>query len=640
MRTLRVALGLAFALTFVPSVCIANTTATLPGVAVGQQSAPMMVTVTVTASGTAAAPQALTQGVPGADFQVGVGGSCAAGSTYNAGDQCTVATVFAPKYPGTRSGAVMLKSTDGRLMGSRALSGVGSGSLATLVVGRIDTVAGDGSWVYAGDGGMATQSPIFLPMGVLTDAAGNMFIADSNNYRIRRVDGQTGLMSTYAGDGTPGFAGDGGPATQAEINGPSGLALDGAGNLYFVDSANDVIRRVDAVSGVISTVAGMGGAQGYSGDGGLPTSARLTLPEGIALDSAQNLYIADTGNNVVRVVALGTGIIRTLAGTGAAGYNGDGMPATQAQLNGPWGLAVAQDGSVYVADSVNNRVRRVSLQGNISTVAGIGSESFSGDGGPATQAALAAPVALLFDPAGNLYIADSHNNRVRKVYAFSGNIATITGTDGEQFAGDGGPGNLASLYGPYALYLDQAGNLLVADMFHNRIGRISATTLALTYLDMKVGKVSAPKPVVVENDGNMSMTPIAPVLVNAALDPVTTTCSAGAGFGVDGGCVLGVEFAPTTVGPVVTGSVTLGEDAGNSPVVITIAGASLSVDPTAVALSSSANPSLVAVAVKFTATVTGSGSGWTGAVNFLDGATKVCSAALGAGEWRAAACRR
>jgi len=582
----------------------------------------------MTGSGVAAAPQALTQGIAGLDFSLGSGGTCAANVSYTAGQQCTVNVVFTPKYPGPRSGAVVIESTEGSLLGSTLLTGEANGSLAVLVPGEMNTVAGNYNWIYASDGILAIDASIFLPTAVVTDAAGNIFLSDSNNNRVRRVDAVTGLISTVAGNGTPGFSGDHGPATQAMISTPAGLALDGAGNLYFADTGNHAIRRVDA--GIITTVAGTGGVQGYSGDGATASLAKLSLPEGIAFDAANDLFIADTGNNVIREVNAATRVISTVAGTGAEGYNQDGIQATAAFLSSPWNLSVSSDNSLYIADMGNNRIRKVNPLGIISTVVGTGQSGFAGDGGPAVAAALNAPASVVLDPAGNLYIADSGNNRVREVTTTSSIINTLAGIDGEQFIGDGGPANLASLYGPYGLFVDQAGNLFLTDMFHNRIREISATNISLQYATLRVGKVSAPQIEGLANDGNANLTLAAPALNNAALDPATTTCNAGSVLAVDATCNLGVEFAPTTLGTLVLGSVLANSNAGNSPATINLSGQVLSVNPTTVLLTSSLNPSFLNAAVTFTATIASGGASPAGPVTFLDGAVQLCSANLNA----------
>ncbi len=618
----------------------AQTSAIFPGItAVGQTSAPLSVSVTLTAGGVAAMPRAVAQSAPVSDFTLLSGGSCAQGAIYSAGQQCTALVQFQPQAPGLRVGAVILLDAGGNVLGETNLSGVGSGPLAALDPGNIFTVAGDADWTYRGDGVLATKASIFLPTGVIVDAAGNLYISDSNNNRVRRVDAQSGLISTVAGNGTSGYSGDGGPATAAMISAPAGLAMDGAGNLYFTDTGNQVVRRVDAVTGIITTVAGVPGVQGYAGDGAAATRANLTFPEAVVFDASGNMYISDSGNNVVRVVNA-SGIISTFAGTGAPGYNGDGILATTAKLNNPWGLVAGTDGSLYIADMSNNIVRRVTPAGTIQTVAGNQTVGFSGDGGPATAAQLKAPAAMAIDPAGNLYIADSGNNRVRKVSASTGFISTISGTNGEQFFGDGGPATVAELYGPYALFLDSAADLFVADLFHNRIREISATQISLQYPEMRVGKVSASLPVSLANDGNASLSLTQIPLNMAALDPATTTCAVGTSMLPAVDCVIGAEFAPTAVGNPVNGTITLDSNAGAAPQgtgvegvatpgvapVIGLSAQVLSVNPTTISLVSSANPSLVGASVTFTATV--SGTGLTGTVVFLDGTTQLCSVAL------------
>jgi sugar lactone lactonase YvrE len=597
---------------------------TLITTSVGQQSQPVSVTVPLSASGVAVAPRALLQGFAGMDFSVVSGGTCAANVSYIFGQHCTVNVVFAPKFPGLRNGAVVLLATDGTLLGSALVAGNAIGSLSVLSPGVINTVAGDGELNFRTDGVPATQAPIFLPYGVIVDPAGNLYLSDTNNSRIRRVDALSSLISTIAGNGVSGYSGDGGAATEASINQPGGLTMDGAGNIYFADSGNDIIRRIDAVSGIITTIAGVPMAQGYSGDGAAATLANLSSPRGIAFDAAGDLFIADTSNNVIREVNATTGTIRTVAGTGAAGYNGDAILATAAELNSPWTVNAGIDNSLYIADLTNNRVRKVN-GGVISTVAGTGSRSFGGDGGAATAADLDDPTSVILNPAGDLYIADSGNNRVREVYASTGIIETVTGNDSEQFAGDGGPANLASLYAPYALFFDQSGNLFLADTLHNRIRRILATPVALAYPVMRVGKTSAPQTQGLENDGNFNLNLSAPILLNAALNSTTTTCSFTTPMAPSTTCNLGVEFAPTVLGIDVLGSVTLNSDAANSPMLIDLSGQVLSVEPTTVSLLSSVNPSLVSQIVVFTATVASADPSRSGPVTFLDGATPVCS---------------
>ena len=618
-----------------PGALFAQTVVLFSGTtAVGQQSAPITVTVAMTAVGTPSDPQAVTQGLPNEDFAITAGGTCSLDlPVTTVGQTCTANVAFTPKYPGLRAGAVLIMSTNGTLLGSALVAGVSTGSLAVLDPGRIDTVVGDTEWFYQGDGVLATSAPIHEPAAVIVDPAGNLILSDTENYRVRRVDAQTGLIETIAGIGSPGYSGDGGAAASAAISTPGGLAIDGAGNIYFADSGNQIIRRID-VNGNISTIAGTPQSQGYSGDGGPATSAKLFLPEGIALDSAGNLYIADTGNAVIREVAAGTGRISTVAGVPESpGYNGDGT-ATTSQLNSPWTVAVGPDDSLYIADTYNNRIRRVS-GGVISTIAGTGTQGFGGDGGPAGSAALNLPIGVTLDPAGDLYIADSGNDRVRKVSASTGDvnagtatIQTTIGTGSEGFSGDGGAANQARLHGPYALFFAQNGDFYFTDTINNRIRRVLATPFTLSqFPDTKVTKISSPPEIEgLDSDGNDDLNLTAPTLVNAELDSTTTTCSFTTAILKGSSCNLGVNFAPTTASPNLHGSITVNSDAANASEVIDLFGNALDVNPTTMSLASSVNPSVTGQNVVFTATVTNDGSSpLTGPVTFLDGASTLCS---------------
>jgi large repetitive protein len=598
---------------------------TFPVTVVGQSST-LSVTVTLAAGGTAATPIAVTQGVANGEFTV-TGNTCS-GST----SPCTVSVLFSPKYPGLRSGAVVIENSAGSsVLGSALLNGMATGPLSVLIPGEINTVAGVGAdQIFLSDGVLATIAPIYLPRGVAVDAAGNLFLADSLNNRVRRVDAVTGIISTVAGNGSPGFAGDGGLATDAQIFNPGGLVLDGAGNIYFVDSNNFVIRRVDAVSHIITTVAGTPDVTGFAGDNGLATSAEFSFTDGtggLAFDTAGNLYIADTGNNAIREVTAGTGIITTVAGTGAAGFNGDNILATTARLNGPANLSIGPDGSLYIADLSNQRIRKVTAAtGMITTIAGNGNLGFAGDGGPATAVEMNSPAAVLLDPAGNIYIADSGNNRLLKIPVTTGNIQIIAGGPVGD-SGDQGPANMATMSGPSSLYLDQSGNLVFSDRFNNRVREIYSSLAVLPlYPEMREGKVSAPQIQGLENDGNADLTIDAPVLNMAELDPATTTCNTGSTltFNTAGNdCNYGVDFAPTVTGDPASGTVQAVSNAGNSPGTINLSGQVLTVQPTTVTVVSSMNPSLVGNPVTFTATIAAGGDVTTGTVAFLNGSTPI-----------------
>ena len=327
--------------------------------------------------------------------------------------------------------------------------------------GTISTVAGGRKY---GDGGPATATELDRPSGVALDGAGNLYIADRRNQRIRKVD-STGTISTVAGAKIQGFSGDGGAATAAELRFPSGVALDNAGNLYIADRSNHRIRKVDS-TGTISTIAGTG-TEGFSGDGGAATAAEIDSPWGVVVDGAGNLYFADSDNHRIRKVDT-AGTISTIAGTGTEGFSGDGGAATAAQLSAPRGVALDGAGNLYIADTDNHRIRKVDTAGTISTIAGTGTEGFSGDGGAATAAQLNSPSGVALDGAGNLYIADAHNHRIRKVDT-TGTISTIAGTGTSGFSGDGGAATTAQLNQPEGVAVDGAGNLYIADTYNDRI---------------------------------------------------------------------------------------------------------------------------------------------------------------------------
>jgi len=381
--------------------------------------------------------------------------------------------------------------------------------------GNINTIAGGAGVGFSGDGGVATSAALTEPYAISVDSQGNLYIADLGNLHIRKVDTK-GNINTVAGNGLPGFTGDGGPGPQANMNLPSGVAADAAGNVYIADQWNLRVRKVDS-SGKIATVAGNGGFS-YSGDGGSAARAQLYQPQAVAVDPAGNVYIADSRNAVVRKIAAnhtistvpGTslkdpigiaadaagnvyvsdylddrvkkiapdGTVSTIAGNGSAGFAGDGGPATSAQLNAPAGLAVDAANNLYIADFANNRVRKVTPDGVINTVAGTGTETYSGDGGPAIQASLDGPLTVAVDRAGNLYIADTNNYVIREV-TLNGLIQTVAGTGASGFGGDNGPPTNAQLSAPAGIALDSAGNLYISDG-GSRIRKIIPSAAVIT----------------------------------------------------------------------------------------------------------------------------------------------------------------
>ncbi len=400
--------------------------------------------------------------------------------------------------------------------------------------GIISTVAGDGTSGFSGDGGPATKAQLSYLSGIAADAAGNLFIADTGNSRIRRVS-TDGIISTVAGDGTQGFSGDGAPATSARLNFPIGVAVDGAGNLYIGDSGNGRIRRVD-VNGIISTVSG-DGTPASSGDGGPAVNAQLYYPAFVAVDPGGNLYITTRGrvrrisaDGIITTVAgdgtysysapfsssLGVatdgngnlyiadgprvrqvskaGVITTAAGNGLSYYGGDNGPVAAAQINIGAGLqvgggvAVDREGSLYLADTGNNRVRKVSPDGIITTVAGNGSAGYSGDGGPAINAQIAIPISVAVDRAGTLYIADTWNFRVRKV-STEGIITTVAGNGTQGHSGDGGDARNAQIGYPFGLAIGADGSVYIADILYVRKVAPDGviTTLAAFYAGAPAG---------------------------------------------------------------------------------------------------------------------------------------------------------
>ncbi|HLK64689.1 MAG TPA: IPT/TIG domain-containing protein [Bryobacteraceae bacterium] len=407
--------------------------------------------------------------------------------------------------------------------------------------GTLTRLAGNGRYGYLGDGGPATSSQLAFPEGVALDTAGNLYIADRAANVVRKI-ATSGTISTVAGIGTNGFSGDGSPAVGAKLNGPTGVAVDSAGNIYIADTGNSCIRMV-AANGTISTVAG-NNAPDYMGDGGPATQASLNQPEGVAVDSAGNLYIADTFNNVIRMVAP-NGTISTMAGTGFPGSAGDNGPASSATLFLPTDVAVDASGTLYIADLGAVRIRKIA-QGTISTVAGnvtaeqlpvngvlaisarisgptgvavdsngafyyaagsIGSgsgltrgdfkiwkvtaagafsliagdgdNSFSGDGGPASKAQIDTPAGMALDTDGSLYFADPGNNRVRKI-APNGVITTVAGNGAPGFGGESGPATAALLNQPMGVAIKD-GNLFIADTGNNRIREVLSDGTIGTY---------------------------------------------------------------------------------------------------------------------------------------------------------------
>jgi len=337
----------------------------------------------------------------------------------------------------------------------------------------ISTVAGDTAG-FAGDGDTATQALLSHPFGICTDNSGNIYIADRGNARIRMINMLTTppTMLTIAGTGTSGYNGDNIAANTAQLNDPVGVAADNAGNVYIADRGNNRIRKVNA-SGIITTIAGTGTA-GYSGDSAAANLAQINAPRGVTIGPDDNIYIADQSNHRIRKIN-SQGMITTVAGNGTGGYGGDGAAATSAMLNNPANICFDLQGNMYIADVDNERIRKVDLLGNIITVAGNGTAGFSGDNGMAIAAELNEPTSVAVDNMSRVYIADGWNNRIRMVNT-SGVISTIAGNGTAGFSGDGGAPAAAALNFPYGVAYDGLGNIYVADYENNRIRFITNPT--------------------------------------------------------------------------------------------------------------------------------------------------------------------
>jgi trimeric autotransporter adhesin len=340
--------------------------------------------------------------------------------------------------------------------------------------GNIDTIAGiAGDFDFKGDGGPAVAANLGYVTDITVDASGNIYFADGAANVVRKIDRSTGNISTIAGtflgfnvvDPTP-FQGDGGPATSAHLNVPFGVAVDASGNVYIADSGNNVVRKISSSTGIISTIAGKVNSLGYTGDGGPATNAELFNPYDVAVDPIGNVYIADSQNHTVRKISATTGIITTIAGTGPinSGYAGDGGPAISAKLNAPQGVAIDAAGDVYIADAGNHAIRKITAStGIISTISGSGTYGYSGDGGLATAAKLYAPSKVAIDDVGDVYIADQGSHVIRKVTVPTGIISTLAGSGAAGFSGDGGPATAARLSSPQGVAVDLSGNVFVTD---------------------------------------------------------------------------------------------------------------------------------------------------------------------------------
>jgi sugar lactone lactonase YvrE len=484
-----------------------------------------------------------------------VSGCVVDGHTINpALSACSVDVTFSPKYSGLRTAPLVM--TDGAgTKSSVGLEGVGLAPRAALTPGIITTVAGNGTAGFSGDGGPATEAMLRNPYYLAFDHEGNLYISDTGNSRVRKVD-HNGIITTVAGNGEGGgFNGIGGPATSASFGSPYGLALDAAGNIYiaaqllgFSGNCFPSVLKVD-LNGIITEFANFAAL-----------SCDLL---GLGVDAAGNLYIPDPDYNRVSKYSdtQGTSFV---AGNGTIGFSGDGGPATQAQLDTPADVSVDTAGNFYIADMNNNRIRKVDTNGIITTIAGNGSRGLSGDGGPATQAELAVPSGVAVDAAGNVYIADSGNARIRRIDK-TGTIRTIAGTGNPQYSGDGGGATQAGI-DPVSIAIDSSGALYLPDYVNNRVRKVDVSQSAINFASHVVGTTSPSQQVTVTNTGNqhveltdLTLTGDFGQLTGTARD-CTDTTFLGAGFS----CALRITFAPTAVGSL-TGSATVTDNSLSLP---------------------------------------------------------------------------
>ncbi len=614
----------------------------------GIQTAPCSQTVTLhfnVAGGASLASVAValvTQGGQGLDFSTvypAGGNTCAGALTGPA--TCAIPITFNPLAPGRRLGSVevtgiVAPSAAAVSLASVPLYGLGVGPIAGFDAGAIETLP-------------LNLGSSASPSSVIMDSGGNLYLVDSAACVVKKLSFGATAPVVVAGSGACGSpSGNFGPATSAVLQHPSRIALNGRGDLYISDDLASVIWKVDALTQIISTVAGQPGTPGYSSDGILARTASLDAPLALAFDGAGDLYFTDYHDQIVRRIDATTGVLSTVAGLyiDGAGYSGDGGAATGAQLHNPAGLAFDSSGNLYIADAGNQVVREVTAStGIISTVAGTAATAgYTGDNGAATGAELSNPEGIAVDAAGNLYIADSGNYAVRKVSAVpfsstvsAGTITTAVGTGSgtAQYTGDGGAANLAGVSDVADVAIDGSGNLYLADTSNHVIREVTPANGVVTFLTANVGAASPALDVFVTNSGN------APLSLSALLAPASfslggadTSCTASTLLTAGASCTLGIEFTPVEPGAL-TGTFTLTDDAGNNPAstqslalsgAATVVSTQLALGPVAATIAPGSNLGTVLVSIEnsagvvvttstanVTVTVTGAG-GYSGTV--------------------------
>jgi hypothetical protein len=625
------------------------------------------VTVTATGSGAVSTVEVLTGGKSGLEFAKGGGASTCESATVSPSSTCTESVTFTPSYPGLRVGAVVLLDSNSNVLGTAYLSGVGQGGLDVLTPGNVIDIAGVfKATVSTANNIPATSANLKQPAGVALDGAGNMYIADSAHNEIRMVCAgknsatiagvagcsAAGIIVDLAGTGNSGYMGNNVPASgnNVEFNAPSGVALDGAGNLFIADTGNNVVREITAATGYINTVAG-DGTLGFGGDGTKADApgVELNQPWGVTVDVFGNLYIADTSNQRIRRVDAVTGIITTIAGNGTASgvgdgkgtFSGDGGAASAAGLSLPYAVAFDVYGDMFIPDSANNRIRTVKATSGvitsasiISTAVGTGVAGSLCTNGATNTAELNSPEGVALDAASNIYISDTGDLCVRKANVTRGQIVSIalSQTYNGSITLAGVPAQ-EEVYEPIGIVLDGLGNVYYADYYFMEIEEIQSNKAVLDYelTPIRQGNESAPQTQIIENDGNATanVTTITPD-ANAAVDAGTTTCAPNPfTLNQDSDCGVGAIFAPSvTIDPktlpgIVIGNVDVANDTINSLLDIVVIGNATAVNSTTITLASNPNPSTFGQTVTFTAKVsTGSNTGaLNGTVSFADDTT-------------------
>jgi len=622
-------------------------------------SATQTVTVTALSTLSGSTPvnkvEVLTNGFSGPEFTKG-SGTCDT-ATLSASGTCTESVTFTPASPGLRVGAVVLLDASSNVLGTAYISGVGVGGLDVLMPGDAVTVAGlYRTWTSTQDNIPATKANLDQPSSFAFDGAGNLYIADSAHNKIRMVcatgnvtiAGSTcpgaQIITTVVGTGDAGDSGYPGPAKDCTMSAPNGVAIDGAGNLYIADTANNVIREVSASTGIINTIAGNGTA-GYGGDGLVATAASVELngPVGVTVDAQGNIYIADIANQRIRRIDAVSGIITTAAGNGKASgagdgkgtYSGDAGPAINAGLSLPYTVAFDLLGNMFIPDSANNRIRVVKAVSGaitpasvITTVAGTGVAGAPNCiSGPTNIQNLNNPSGVALDPAGNIYIADTQDSCIRKANVVNGNMTTI-GINGATAVSAAGVVGADEVYAPTGIGLDGFGNVYYADFYYMIVAEIQSNKSVLNFLSTPIrqGDQSTPSPQTVENDGNgpSELTSVTPDK-NAAVDTKSTTCVAPVtpypfALAEDANCVIGGIFAPSVSGDPILGNIDVADTTINSPLDIVVVGQATAVNSTTIAITANPNPAGAEQVVTFMSTVsTGANTGnLTGTVSLTD----------------------